>query len=306
LKDRDNTVTDRYWRTQYLESKIWLTGAQLTRAGATLNEQNQPAVSLTLNSEGAKILADVSERLAPTKDHFAIMLDDEVVSAPFFNEKIPSGRAEISMGSGTRSQAMLEARTLSDILNNGAYQAPVYEVAHNTVGPQLGADQVSAGTIALLLGLALVIAFMILYYRVSGVIAVMVLIFNMLLIIMLLVGFNSALELPGIAGIILTIGMAVDANIIIFERIREELLAGRSPRAAVDTGYAKALSAILDANITTALAGIILLNYTSGTIHNFAVTLLMGIACSVFTAVIVARMIFNYWLNSKKPSTLSI
>jgi len=132
------------------------------------------------------------------------------------------------------------------------------------------------------------------------------LLFNVLLIVALLVSFNSALTLPGMAGIILTIGMAVDANIIIFERIREELRGGRDPRAAVDAGYAKAFWTIMDANITTALAGVILLNYTSGPIRGFAVTLLMGIVCSVFTAVYVCRRIFNWYLESRQPETLSI
>ena len=199
-----------------------------------------------------------------------------------------------------------EARALAQVLNQGAYQAPVYKVHDNEVGPSLGRDSVNAGIVALAVGFAMVVGFMIMYYRISGIIASLVLIFNLILITMILVSFNTALTLPGIAGIILTIGMAVDANIIIFERIREELVAGRTPRAAVEAGYGKALSAILDSNITTALAGFILLNYTSGTIRNFSVTLLIGIASSVFTAVVVAHMIFNYWLNSKKPTELSI
>jgi preprotein translocase subunit SecD len=159
---------------------------------------------------------------------------------------------------------------------------------------------------SLAIGLLCVVIFTALYYSLSGVFAVLALLFNVLLIVGLLVSFNSALTLPGMAGIILTIGMAVDANIIIFERIREELRAGKDPRAAVDAGYEKAFMTIIDANITTALAGVILLNYTSGPIRGFAVTLLMGIICSVFTAVYVCRRIFNWYLESRQPQTLSI
>jgi len=296
--------TDSYWRTHFLHDRIELTGSHLSRAQSSFDDRNRPVVLLNMNSEGARLFGDATER--NVGEYLAIMLDEDVQSAPVIEERIGGGRARITMGSGSRAQAVRDSRALSQVLNQGAYQAPVYKVQDNARGPSLGQDSVTAGTMAILLGLALVVAFMILYYRTSGVIAVTVLLFNVLLIMTLLVAWNARLTLPGIAGIILTIGMAVDANIIVFERIREELLAGRSPRAAVDTGYQKALSAILDANVTTFIAGVILLSYTSGTIRNFAVTLLMGIICSVFTAVVVARMIFNYWLKTKKPAELSI
>lgn len=303
--DRDGSRTDQYWRTQFLHEKVHITGQHLARARQGYDEKNRPVVHLDFNSEGGRLFADATR--ANVKEFMAILLDDDVASAPQIEEAITGGRARITVGSGGNiSQMVQEARALSQVLNQGAYQAPVYKVHDNEVGPSLGADSVSAGMLALIIGFVLVIAFMILYYRTSGLIAVTVLLFNVLLIFTVLVSFNTALTLPGIAGIILTIGMAVDANIIVFERIREELLAGRTPRAAVDAGYAKALSAILDANVTTAIAAFILLNYTSGTIRNFAVTLLIGIVCSVFTAVVVARMIFNYWLSSKKPTELSI
>lgn len=296
---------ESYWQATYLFDKIEISGTNLARAGTNYDDKGQPIVLLNLNSEGGRLFAEATER--NVDEYLAILLDDDIASAPKIEEKIAGGRARITMGGrGSINARMAEARALTQVLNQGAYQAPVYKVADNARGPSLGHDSISAGSTAFALGSVLVIAFMILYYRVSGVIAVMALLFNVLLIVMLLVAWNARLTLPGIAGIILTIGMAVDANVIIFERIREELLAGRSPRAAVDTGYAKALSAILDGNITTALVGFILLTYTSGTIRNFAVTLLMGIACSVFTAVIVARMLFNYWLRTKKPTQLSI
>ncbi|HIN85140.1 MAG TPA: SecD/SecF family protein translocase subunit, partial [Myxococcales bacterium] len=159
---------------------------------------------------------------------------------------------------------------------------------------------------ALLLGSLLVVMFMIFYYRVSGAIAIFALSLNVLFIMAILVSFNAALTLPGIAGIVLTIGMAVDANVIIFERIREELRAGKSVRAAVDTGYARAFWTIFDANITTALAGYILLLYTTGPIYGFAVTLLAGIICSMFTSIVVTRMVFNWLIQGRKLQTLSI
>ena len=304
-RDDDGNPTDHYWMSYMLYAKVDLTGDHLSRAQVFFDEQQRPYVSLDLNAEGGRIFGDLTEKNVDR--YTAIMLDDVVASAPRINEKIPGGRVKITMGGGSSTQAQLnDSRSLTKVLNQGAYQAPVFKVHDHEVGPSLGAASVEAGTLAMGVGLLLVIIFMMITYARAGLIAVAVLSFNMLLILMLLVSFNSALTLPGIAGIILTIGMAVDANIIIFERIREELASGRSPRAAVDAGYAKAMSTILDANITTALAGVILLNYTSGTIRGFAVTLLMGIVCSVFTAVWVSRLIFNWYLTSKKPQTLSI
>ena len=302
---KDGSRSDQYWRTQFLFDKVEVTGQHLARARASYDDKNQPVVLLDFNSEGGRLFGEATGN--NVKEFLAILLDDDVKSAPQIEEKIAGGRARITVGRGGNvTQMVQEARALSQVLNQGAYQAPVYKVHDNEVGPSLGRDSVNAGLLALIIGFVLVAGFMMVYYRASGIVSVLVLSFNIILMFVLLVSFNTALTLPGIAGIILTIGMAVDANIIIFERIREEIRAGRTPRAAVDAGYAKALSAILDANITTALAGFVLLNYTSGTIRNFSVTLLIGIATSVFTAVVVARMIFNYWLNSKKPSQLSI
>lgn len=304
IRDR-NLVKEKFMRTQLVFSKANITGDHLSRAQVGYESRTgAPYVSLDFNSEGGRIFAELTEK--NVKEYMAIMLDTTVVSAPIINEKIGGGRAQITMG-GTSAQVKLEeSRALTQVLNNGAYKAPVFEVHHHQVGPTLGKDSVSAGTLSMVLGLGLVIIFMFLYYRGAGAIAVTVLMLNMVFIIALLVSLNAALTLPGMAGIILTIGMAVDANIIIFERIREEAATGRPPRAAVDAGYQKALSTILDANITTALAGIILLMYTSGPIRGFAVTLLIGILCSVITAVYISRGIFNWYLNSRQPKTLSI
>ncbi len=300
----DGTVREKYWQAVYLKSEVEITGAHLARARTGFNDKNQPAVFLDLNSEGARLFGDTTEK--NTGELLAIMLDEDINSAPQIRSKIAGGRAEITMGSGNSRRAMSEAQALTQVLNQGAYQAPVYKVHDHDVGPSLGADSVSAGGVSLAVGFLLIIAFMAFYYRKAGFIAVGVLSFNLLLIFVILVSLNTALTLPGVAGIILTLGMAVDGNIIIFERIREELRAGRAPRASVDAGFGKALSAIVDGNMTTAITAFVLMNFTSGPIHNFAVTLLVGLCTSVFSAVFVSRLIFNWWVHTKKPSTLSI
>lgn len=306
VESRDGTrVKEKYYRTYYLKAPVELSGKNLARARVSYDEKQQPVVSLDLDGSGTRAFGDLTG--ANVGNYMAIMLDETVASAPVINEKIPGGRVQITMGGGRGPQEVLrDAQALVTVLNQGAYQAPVYKVHDHEVGASLGHDSVQAGKNSILIGSLFVILAMMFYYRVSGVIAVTALVLNLLFILALLVSFNSALTLPGMAGIILTVGMAVDANIIVFERIREELRAGRGPRAAVDTGYAKALSTILDANITTALAGFILLNYTSGPIRGFAVTLLMGIVCSVFTAVYVCHRIFNWYLETRRPETLSI
>lgn len=299
----EGVVVDRYWQAVYLRAKVELTGNHLSRARISFSQEGKPAVSLDMNGEGAQLFSDATEQ--NVGEMLAIMLDEDIQSAPVIKQKIGGGRAEITMGRGG-NRAFREAEALSEVLNQGAYQAPVYKVHDHDVGPSLGRDSVSAGATSLIVGLALIIVFLIFYYRWAGAIAATTLGFNVLLIFMLLVSFNTALTLPGIAGIILTIGMAVDGNIIIFERIREELRAGKTPRVAIDAGFAKAFSAIIDGNLTTAITGFTLMNFTSGPIHNFAVTLLLGLLTSVFTAVFVSRLIFNWWLAAKKPSTLSI
>lgn len=300
-----NIIVERYWRTYYLFAPVELSGKNLARARVGYDEKQQPVVNLDLDSEGTGLFGELTA--INVGEYMAIMLDETVASAPVINEKIPGGRVRITLGTGAGPQVVLkEAQGLVTVLNQGAYQAPVYKVQDNEVGASLGHDSVNAGKYSILGGGIVVLIFMMLYYGLSGVFANIALVLNMLFVVALLVSFNSALTLPGMAGIILTIGMAVDANIIIFERIREEIRGGRGPRAAVDTGYSKALSTILDANITTALAGVILLNYTSGPIRGFAVTLLMGIVCSVFTAVYICHRIFNWYLETKRPETLSI
>ena len=300
-----NVTQESYWRTYYLFSKIELSGDFLTRAAVVPDQRDVWAVNLELNGEGADLFEEVT-RTYEGQD-MAIMLDDDVTSAPRIREVISGGRARITMGGNrTPNDILADARSLVTVLNHGAYKAPVHKVHDHAVGPSLGRDSIRSGAIALSVGSILVILFMGLYYRRAGWIANLALALNVLFIMGILISFNAAMTLPGMAGLVLTVGMAVDANVLIFERIREELRAGRSPRAAVEAGYEKAFWTIFDANVTTALAGVILLNYTSGPIYGFAVVLLTGIVCSVFTAVYVTRTVFDFVLERKRVTTLSI
>jgi preprotein translocase subunit SecD len=304
-KKQGNVTEESYWRTYFLFSKIELSGDFLTRAAVVPDQRDVWAVNLELNSEGAEMFEEVTRQYEG--QDMAIMLDEDVTSAPRIREVISGGRARITMGGNrTPNEILADARALVTVLNHGAYKAPVHKVHDHAVGPSLGRDSIRSGAIALSVGSLLVIIFMVFYYKKAGLIANLALILNVLFILAILVSFNAALTLPGLAGLVLTVGMAVDANVLIFERIREEIRAGRTPRAAVDAGYEKAFWTIFDANVTTAIAGIILMNYTSGPIYGFAVVLLTGIVCSVFTAVYVTRTVFNMILERKRVTTLSI
>ncbi|MGD8649912.1 MAG: protein translocase subunit SecD, partial [Desulfobacterales bacterium] len=199
-----------------------------------------------------------------------------------------------------------EARDLAIVLRAGALPAPVNILEERTVGPSLGADSIRKGLISMIIGGILVVVFMVIYYKMAGIIADIALFLNILLIAAGLSGFGATLTLPGIAAIILTIGMAVDANVIIFERVREELTLGRTPRAAVNAGYDRASLTILDANVTTLIAAVVLFQFGTGPIKGFAVALSLGVVASMFTALIVSRLIFEYVLMNKKTQTLSI
>jgi preprotein translocase subunit SecD len=216
-------------------------------------------------------------------------------------EKIAGGQARITGRFTTE-----EARDLAIVLRAGALPAPVNVLEERTVGPSLGADSIRKGLISMCIGGLLVIVFMIIYYKTAGLIADLALALNIVLIGAGLAGFQATLTLPGIAGIILTIGMAVDANVIIFERIREELTLGRTPRAAIDAGYDRATLTILDANVTTLIAAVVLFQFGTGPIKGFAVTLSLGVVASLFTALILSRLIFDYLLMYRQTKTLSI
>jgi preprotein translocase subunit SecD len=271
-----------------------LTGDVVVDASVEFDQQtNAPSVSMTMNAEGARIWSRITG--ANVGKQVSIVLDRYVVSHPNINEKIAGGRTSI-----TGLDSRQEAQDIVTVLKSGALPAPVDIVEERTVGPSLGEASIRAGFISVTVGLMLVALFMILYYRTGGVVANIALLLNVILIFGVLAGFNATLTLPGIAGIVLTIGMAVDANVLIFDRIREEQNAGKTLRAAVSSGYDKALSAILDANITTFFVGIILYSFGVGPIQGFAVTLMAGILSSLFTAIIVTRIVFDYLILDRK------
>ena len=234
-------------------------------------------------------------------ERLAIVLDNVVQSAPVIRERIPGGRAQI-----TGSFTLEEARDLAIALRSGSLPAPVKILERRTVGPSLGRDSIQAGLTALAVGAAFVVVFMAIYYKGSGLLADLALILNVVLIMGALAAFRATLTLPGIAGIVLTIGMAVDANVLIFERIREEVRSGRTPISAIDTGYRRAMTTIIDSNLTTLIAALLLFEFGTGPIKGFAVTLSIGIVTSMFTAIMVTRLMVVTWLRRRRPQTLPI
>lgn len=258
-----------------------------------------PYVAFTLNSSGAKLFERITGE--NTGRRLAIVLDGRVQSAPVIRSKIGGGRGIIE-GNFTLD----EARDLAIVLRAGALPAPVLIAEERTVGPSLGRDSISAGLNSFLIGGAIVILFMAFYYRVTGLIADLGLLMNVTVLMGILAGFQATLTLPGIAGIVLTLGMAVDANVLINERIREELRQGQTGRTAVDAGYSRALPAILDSNLTTFLAGIVLFQFGSGPIKGFALTLCVGIGSTIFSAVFASRVLHELVLSRRSSGELSI
>ncbi len=281
-----------------IKRRAAITGDMLTNATPSF-QQGQPVVSFRLNGIGAKRFCDVSSQNVGRL--FAIVLDGEVISSPVFREPICGGSAVIS-GSFT----VEEANDLSLLLRAGALPAPLTVVEERTVGPSLGADSIASGQVAAVFGIVFVLLFMLVSYGRFGVYANGALIINIFLIFAVLSTLQATLTLPGIAGIILTIGMAVDANVLIFERIREEYLNGRSVMASVDSGYQQAMSTIVDANVTTLIAAVLLYSFGTGPIKGFAVTLAIGIVTSMFSAIMVTRLFIAHWLKTKKPGALNI
>jgi preprotein translocase subunit SecD len=275
-----------------------LTGGVITDAVATINPTSSaPIVNMTMNSEGATEWARITG--ANVDKRIAIMLDGVIFSAPVVRGKIPGGRSQIE-----GMADLNEAKLLEIVLKAGALPAPVDIIEERTVGPSLGEDSINKGLLSVILGFGLVAIFMIFYYRKAGTIAAAALTFTILFILGVLAGFNATLTLPGIAGIILTIGMAVDANVLIFERIREEISTGKTIKASIDSGYSRALSAIVDSNITTFFTGIILYQFGTGPIQGFALTLMIGIGASLFSALIIARIIFDIMVAKNLPVTV--
>ena len=276
-----------------------LTGDLLTDARVSIGQFNESYVSITLNSTGAQLFKKVTTE--NVKKRLAIVLDKTIYSAPVIQEPINNGRAQIS-GSFTTQQA----NDLAVVLRAGALPAPVTIIQNVTVGPTLGRDSIEAGIKAALVGAGLVLLFMLVYYRLSGLIADVALLFNVVLLVGALAMFGATLTLPGIAGIILTIGMAVDSNILIFERIREELRQQRPVRLAIDAGYDKAFVTIIDSHVTTLITALVLFMLGTGPIKGFAVTLSLGVAINLFTSIVGTRVIFDWISGRRKLDTLSI
>jgi len=281
-----------------------LTGDLLADAFVAYDQFQVPYVGINFNPEGADIFCNLTK--TNTNEVMAIVLDDVVRSSPRIDEPICGGRARITLGAGNVDFLQREAADLVIVLQAGALPAPVQIEQNRTVGATLGADSVRKGVLSLAFGALLVIAFMLAYYRGGGLIANIALGTNIVLVLAALSAFGATLTLPGIAGIILTIGMAVDANIIIFERIREELRLGKSPRVAAAAGFDKAWWTIMDANITTFIAGVVLYSYGTGPLKGFAVTLMIGILTTLFSALVIARLLFTIWTERRELKRLSI
>ena len=283
-----------------LESRTLMTGEYIADARVRPSQQLQgPYVELVLNSSGARLFEQITA--ANVKRRLAIVLDNRVYSAPVIQERIGGGRASI-----TGSFDIKEAKDLAIILRAGALPAPVEIIEERSVGPSLGSDSIRQGVVSFVVGISLVIVFMIIYYKGAGVLADVALIFHILFLLAILAAFKAVLTLPGIAGIVLIAGMAVDANVLINERIREELRAGRAPRSAVEAGYEHALPAIIDTNVTTFLSGLILFQFGTGPIKGFAVTLCIGILTTVVTAVYMTRIYYDYRMGVRRLTRISI
>ncbi len=279
-------------KIKYLVHEIpILDGGMLTNANVGFDQNNRPVINFKLNSEGAEIFGDFTG--ANVGKRLAIVLDGKVFSAPNINERIGGGAGQIS-----GNYTVLEAKDLAIALRSGALLAPIYLMEKRSVGPSLGADSIKASMIALIGGFVLVIAFMVVYYRMAGVVANIALIANLLLLLAVMSLFGATLTLPGMAGIVLTVGMAVDANVIITERIRELIYEGKSMHKAIEDGYSNAMTAILDANITTLIASVVLYVYGTGAIKGFAITMSIGILASMLTAILGTHGIYQM-LESK-------
>jgi preprotein translocase subunit SecD len=285
-----------------VQKRTLLTGAELNRAEVQ-SDPNTPGnwqVAIEFNTQGTRIFGEVTEQNVGR--HLAIILDGNLYSAPRINERIPGGRAVI-----TGSFSVEEARDLAIVLRAGALPAPVTILEERTVGPSLGADSIRQGMIAIVASAAAVFLFMVLYYRLSGLIADVALVLNLVILLACMAAFGATLTLPGIAGIALTVGMAVDTNILIFERIREELRLGKTPRAAVDAGFTRALRTIIDTHLTVMVTAGILYNFGTGPVKGFAVSLFVGLAASLFTAYFFTRLLFDVvYMGRRRLAAVSI
>ena len=299
-RDVDKQTQSVIKRVYLVKKQALLTGDLLTEAKVNIDTlYNEPYVSISFNSAGAKLFEQVTE--ANVQKRLAIILDNNVYSAPVIKERISGGNAQIS-----GAFSMDEARDLAIVLRSGSLKAPLKMLQNVTVGPSLGRDSIDAGVKAGIIGAILVVIFMIVYYKLSGVIADFALVLNIILLVGVLSMFNATLTLPGIAGVILAVGMAVDSNVLMFERIREELRLGKTPRAAIDSGYDKAFWTIFDSHVTTLITAVVLFQFGTGPIKGFAVTLGWGVFINLFTALIGTKTVFDLITSRTEIKSLSI
>ncbi len=283
-----------------IKTRVMLSGDMLVDAAATFdNQTNEPVVSFRFNTAGAQKFGEITRENVGKR--FAIVLDDKVITAPVIRSAILGGSGIISGNFTTES-----ANDLAVLLRSGALPVPLKVIEERSVGPSLGADSISAGKRASLLGVVLVMGFMLINYGLFGIFANVALFFNLVFIMGALSLFQATLTLPGIAGMVLTLGMAVDANVLIYERIREELRNGKTPFSAIESGFRIARATILDANVTTLIAAILLFYFGTGTVKGFAVTLAIGILASMFTAILLTRLMVSVWLRRTRPKVVPI
>ena len=300
--DRDPVTlkeTEAGWRTYLLKSRADITGDLIRDAQATPDQQQgatgQWHVALNFTDQGGTIFERITG--ANIKRRFAIILDGRVESAPVIQTRIPGGHASITLGSSDPEVQLAEARKLELVLRSGALPAPITPSNEQHIGPSLGRDSIRLGIEGALGGALIVLVFLLIYYQRAGIIADVAVGMNLLMQLAVLASFDASMTLPGIAGLALTIGMNVDANVLINERIRDELRAGKSPRAAVEVGYSRAFSAIMDGQLTTLITAVILMQFGAGPIKGFAVTLMIGILCGMFSAVFITRVFFDLWVR---------
>jgi preprotein translocase subunit SecD len=304
--DEETNVTSEHgWDAWYLYSRSDVTGQDINDATvAPPDSNNQYSVSLSFTPGGGDRFEEVTG--ANVGRRFAIVLDDVIQSMPVIRTKIAGGHASITMGAGDPVKQLEDAKKLELVLRAGALPAPITLDTETQIGPTLGEDAISKGVIGAIGGSLLVLLFMLVYYRKSGIVADVAVLFNLMIQMAILASFSATMTLPGIAGLALTIGMAVDANVLINERIREELRAGRSARAAVEAGYDKAFASIVDGHVTVFISGLILSQYGTGPVKGFAITLIVGIIASLFTGVFCTRLVFDYWVRGAKVKELSV
>lgn len=292
------------WRTYFLFSNTELTGEDVDDAYVGNDEKGRTVVQIEFGSRGAETFGRITG--ANVKRRMAIVLDDVVESAPMINERIAGGRCQISLGFGSPQQVQQEAAALVVVLKAGALPAPIRPSNEQLLEATLGADAIEQGAKGAAIGVGLVLIFMLVYYSVGGMVADLMVVLNVMFLLAILAFFEATLTLPGVAGIALTVGMAVDANVLITERIREELRLGKSPRAAVDQGFSRAFGSIFDSQLTTLVAGVVLFQFGTGPIKGFAVTLMIGIVSSLFTGVFCSRVLFDWIVQGLRVRTLRV